>query len=701
MIIDILIAVAEKGGVENIINMVVPYFRNQRKWDVRVVQLVWEGYTWTDKDTPFYPLLRGREGHTLEEFVKVYAEFLKDNGVPDVVLATAWPYTCYIGKKALVMQDGSDTKVISWLHAPVEQYEKAGYGGYSYLALADMHLTISQLLYEGLKEKFSDKLMVRVNNPVDFSKSVVQNGKTVSREAKCKKLYYVGRIAVEKRLDVIIRALGAASSAWELWIIGDGDANLRSSLKGLADECHVSKRIHWMGWKKNPWEYAASADALVLASEFEGFPLVAIEALANGVPVISTPVSGITELISPGVNGYIFPKEDWKFLANILNMMAEGKLPAIQPEECKKSAASYDKKQAIPDFACKIAEMAVHQNELILAEAGQNFTYCGDRISVIIPCYNVSPYIKECIDSLLASTLPLCMLEFIFVDDASVDDTCEIIEQYEALYPENILLVRCEENRRQGAARNLGMSYATGNYIAFVDSDDKIHPEMLQRLYEKIALYSCDMAGCGYTIFDEDGIKGSIVSDKRLYFLTDQKERKEYILNHGCKNAVWSHLYCRQFLEENGISFPEDAVMEDLFFYQLCMMTAKSCFEVSDALYYYRNNPAGTMNTINEHNFMDTYIMQDRVYESIDKRNLVRGFEQELAVVYYVKAFVEPTYHMQEGTNGIIWDEEKFQMLKGAILSRFPDILTNPYILSDKSEYNSKYIALLEGELEQ
>ena len=91
MKIDILLAVAEKGGAENVINMVVPYLQNQRNWDVRVVQLVWEGHTWTDKETPFYPLLMGREGHTLEEFVEAYAGFLKENGIPDMVLATAWP----------------------------------------------------------------------------------------------------------------------------------------------------------------------------------------------------------------------------------------------------------------------------------------------------------------------------------------------------------------------------------------------------------------------------------------------------------------------------------------------------------------------------------------------------------------------------------------------------------------------------------
>ena len=695
MKIDILLAVAEKSGGENVINMVVPYLQNQRNWDVRIVQLVWEGYTWTDKETSFYPLLWGREGHTLEEFVEVYAGFLKDNGIPDMVLATAWPYMCYVGKKALAMLGARDKKIISWLHAPVERYEASGYGGYAYMALADAHLAISRFIYDELKCNLADKLVVSVKNPVDFSKIVSKDNKSILREAASKKLLFVGRMSEQKRLDVIRRALSVADAVWQLWVVGDGEAEIKTALKQLANHLHLRDRIHWMGWKSNPWEYASEADALVLASEFEGFALVAIEALARGIPVISTPVSGIPELISPGVNGYVFPKEDWGFLARILNMMAQGKLPAISPEDCINSAAPYEKEIAITDFTCKLAELAFHQNELILSEAGQRFTYYKDKISVIVPCYNSSKYVKDCIDSLLASTLPLNMLEFIFVDDASVDNTCEIIQEYEVLYPDNILLVKCDENRKQGAARNIGMLYAAGNYITFVDSDDKIHPEMLQKLYEKAALFGCDMAGCGYITFDENSNRQKFVSEEKLYFLSEHEERKRYILLHGYKNAVWAHIYRKQFLEENEISFPENTFMEDVYFFELCMMTARNCFEIPDALYYYRSNPCGTMAMVNQSNFMNTFVMQESVYCTMVERNLVDGFEQELAVIYYVKAFVETVSRMKNGTNGIVWDEEVFQVIKNAVLSHFPDILQNPYILSDKSGFNNEFLTLL------
>ncbi|MCH5268300.1 MAG: glycosyltransferase [Lachnospiraceae bacterium] len=695
MKIDILIAVAEKGGVENVVNMVIPYFRNQRNWEVRVVQLVWEGFTWTDEETPFYPLLRGRAGHTQVEFVESYAGFLKDHGVPDMVLATAWPYMCYVAKYALDMLDAPDKKVISWLHAPVERYKAAGFGDYEQLALADAHLAISQYIYDELKCNLADSLVVAIKNPVDFSKIVPKEDKSTPADADGKKLFYVGRISVEKRLDVIIRALGKADAAWELWVIGDGEKKIKDELKQLAKQCHVQNRIHWMGWKSNPWEHASEADALVVASEYEGFGLVAVEALACGIPVISTPVGKIPELISQGVNGYTFPKGDWKSLADILNAMAGEENPAISSEDCMSTAAPYEKDIAIMDFVCKLEELACYQNEMILSGAGQRYTYYGDKISIIVPCYNASKYIKECIDSMLASSLPLNMLEFIFVDDASEDNTCEIIQEYEEQHPENILLIKCSENRKQGAARNIGMSYATGNYICFVDSDDIIHPEMLQKLYEKAALFGCDMTGCGYILFKENGNEQKFVSEEKLYFLTEPAERQRFILLHGCKNAVWHRIYRKQFLEENEIYFPENIIMEDLFFSELCMMMAKTCFEIPDTLYYYRTNPNGTMLTVNQSNFLDTFLVQDSTYCTLFEKNIVNGYEQELALIYYVKAFVEPLSRMKNGTNGIVWDEEVYQLIKKTIFSRFPDILQNPYILSDKSEYNMKFLKLL------
>jgi UDP-D-galactose:(glucosyl)LPS alpha-1,6-D-galactosyltransferase len=537
MKLDILIPVAQMGGVENVINMVCP-FCESRGWNVRVVQLVWEGYKWTD-DKHFYPLLRGRDGHTLDEFVECYKNFIQENGAPDITLATGWPYACYIAKKASALL-GKKWTVISWLHNPLERYEASGYGGYAYLSTADMHFAISSRIADGIRKNILDSLVFDVRNPVKMPK--------FSPKLQCEKanpqkrtMLFVGRIAEQKRLDVIISALARVRKTWKLRIIGTGEKSpYTDGIRRLVEDAGLADDIEWLGWKENPWDFAKNADALVMASEFEGFPLTAIEALARGIPVIATPVSGISELIKPGVNGYLFPQGDDGALAGILKAISEGELPEIQAEECIKTAQIYDEGNALGDFECKLREIAAHP-EFVAMKKELGNTYCDDKISVIVPCYNAEKYLKECIDSLISSTLPLDMLEFIFVDDASTDRTCDVIREYEKKFPENILLVECKESGKSGAARNIGMQYASGNYISFVDADDRVDSEMLRKMYEKIALYECDMSSCGYKIFVDGNEDMSAISstDEHLFLMQNTSEKKRYIVEHGSRNSAW------------------------------------------------------------------------------------------------------------------------------------------------------------------
>lgn len=104
-------------------------------------------------------------------------------------------------------------------------------------------------------------------------------------------------------------------------------------------------------------------------------------------------------------------------------------------------------------------------------------------ISVIIPCYNVENYIDRCVKSLINQSIGVENLELIFVNDASTDGTLTKLQNWEQTYPENIMVITYEENLRQGGARNVGLQYATGEYIGFVDSDDWIEPDMYELLY--------------------------------------------------------------------------------------------------------------------------------------------------------------------------------------------------------------------------
>ena len=93
-------------------------------------------------------------------------------------------------------------------------------------------------------------------------------------------------------------------------------------------------------------------------------------------------------------------------------------------------------------------------------------------ISVIIPCYNVEKYIDRCLTSLERQTVGMNSLEIICLDDKSADGTLDKLHEWEKKYPDNICIVELPDNGRQGRARNIGLEYATCEWVAFIDSDD-------------------------------------------------------------------------------------------------------------------------------------------------------------------------------------------------------------------------------------
>lgn len=354
MKIDILVPVGEKGGVENVINVTVPYLQKQGI-EVRVVQLVWEGVKWAQQDIPFFALLEGLQGHTIAEFVQTYYDFIKSNGAPDCILATSWPMMCQVARRVVDLLEAHDIMILSWLHAPVNRYAAAGYGDSACLEMADAHLAISQSISKEIAESLSDQTIINVCNPIDFSNIYIddKNRKGNAYDMNGRRLYFIGRVSVEKRVDTIIQAIAKVEN-WSLFVIGDDVGEYPKKMKRLSQEQGVEHRVRWLGWQNNPWKNVEDADAVVIASEYEGYPLVAIEAQANGIPVIATPVSGIEELITHGENGFLFPCGDWKALSDILYSIDKGTLPVIDPEICKMKVLPFEKNTAVADFYNKI-----------------------------------------------------------------------------------------------------------------------------------------------------------------------------------------------------------------------------------------------------------------------------------------------------------------------------------------------------------
>lgn len=218
-------------------------------------------------------------------------------------------------------------------------------------------------------------------------------------------------------------------------------------------------------------------------------------------------------------------------------------------------------------------------------------------ISVIVPVYNVAPWLKECLDSVLNQTFR--DMEIIIVDDGSTDSSPEIIKEY--VEKDGRIIAIRKENGGLGSARNAALKIAKGEYIAFLDSDDKIHPETYTKLYEKAKKYDCDIVFCQTAYLDN--LTGNITEEKNQTALPLFEKYRDNtdlitldqlnpfdIFSYDSFVVAWNKIIKRSLIEKTNARFPERLIFEDMPFYFNTLLNAHNLAIVWERLIYYRIN---------------------------------------------------------------------------------------------------------------
>ena len=204
-------------------------------------------------------------------------------------------------------------------------------------------------------------------------------------------------------------------------------------------------------------------------------------------------------------------------------------------------------------------------------------------ISVIIPVYNAEKYIAECLDSVLSQTY--ARLEVIAVDDGSPDNSGKILDEY-AARDRRIKVLHCD-NAGPSTARNRGLRAAEGSYICFVDNDDILAPDYIEKLLSPIrgkkrAFSFCDYSS-DYPLEQKEGITEPVSRDRFKGFLSDLKS-PEYIV----AVVVWNKLYTRDIWD--GLFFPDGKLPDDEAVIYDVIIGSKEIYYVQTPLYYYRRH---------------------------------------------------------------------------------------------------------------
>lgn len=239
-------------------------------------------------------------------------------------------------------------------------------------------------------------------------------------------------------------------------------------------------------------------------------------------------------------------------------------------------------------------------------------------ISIIIPVYNVAPFLPEALDSVINQTYD--NLEIIIIDDGSIDGSGRICDEY--AQKDGRICVIHQNNRGLSAARNVGLSIMTGEAIAFLDADDAFQPDFIETMVDAFISEEPDIVICKFTIHrtsetmeqkDMDEVKPAM--PQGIY---DRGSSLRALVDGRINQSVWNKLYKRKLLE--NIRFPEGHVFEDLdTTYQIINACTKTLV-LDKALYLCRKRHGSISHTYSQKNVEDL-ILASTHFETFVKAN--------------------------------------------------------------------------------
>lgn len=252
------------------------------------------------------------------------------------------------------------------------------------------------------------------------------------------------------------------------------------------------------------------------------------------------------------------------------------------------------------------------------------------KVSVILPVYNVEKYLKQCMDSIVNQTLK--DIEIICVDDGSTDASLSILKEYEK--EDDRVKVICQQNAGAGAARNNGLSIATGEYLSFLDSDDFFSLDMLEKSYAQAKKEDADLI-----VFRSDQYREDLDKIVKVSWTLREKALPPYrpmthrtFTDNVFKVFVgwaWDKLFKREFVLEHELQFQEQRTSNDLLFVFLAIVLAKRITILDEPLAHQRRNNPNSLSNTREKSWQCFYNALTALKDNLVKFGLYKELEQD------------------------------------------------------------------------
>jgi glycosyltransferase involved in cell wall biosynthesis len=308
-------------------------------------------------------------------------------------------------------------------------------------------------------------------------------------------------------------------------------------------------------------------------------------------------------------------------------------------------------------------------------------------ISVIIPCYNAEQYVDRCLQSVTAQTIGIDNMEIILVNDGSTDHTLEKLKEWEKRFSSSIVVITYEQNMRQGTARNIGIRYATSEYVGFVDIDDWIEKNMYELLYTNTKNHHYDIVYGKYVRDDGEETCPINTKPRKDQFYECTKKGAFYVHppripgNNGSSTigGMCIGLYRKSLFIDNDIFFPEQLAYEDNFM-ALLPYYAKNTYIVDQVVYHWYKNPNSTSHERNAEHHLERLQVELMKLDAYKQRGILDCFPNEVEWDFIhtfwmnsLFVFITRFDHIPDVVNE----------MRDIVIQNFPNYKKNPYVQKD------------------
>lgn len=305
------------------------------------------------------------------------------------------------------------------------------------------------------------------------------------------------------------------------------------------------------------------------------------------------------------------------------------------------------------------------------------------KVSVIIPCFNAEETLDRCMECLERQTIGIDNLDIIAINDFSADGTVYKLHEWERKH-QNIRVFSVERRSLPGKLRNDALDMARGEYIVFLDADDWLDPEAIEKEYKTAKQYDTDILCFQYReAYDTALIDYGTSQKGRLLDLDlphPDISRLDYLRETGIRRSCWDKMLKRGFIEENRLRFAEGLLEEESLFTIPALMQARRIYTMGESFYNYYQNPKGsTASAVRDRNHArDNENVWLQVYDRMKEDGSLEA-DHDIAEWFFVVNYYFYSLTLAEG-RGHPYDKAGKRELAGTVKRLFPAYRDNPVL---------------------